>query len=103
MELKITFGEKTKTERFKKHDQFAAELIYFSKCVLTNQQPQPSALEGLSDLLVIEAIEQSLKQKKTVRVEKYQEPSKRPTLKQRQMILPAISKSQITKVHVTSP
>ena len=103
MELTSTLGEKTKTVKFKKHDQFAAELLYFSNCVLKNQNPQPSVLEGLNDLLVIQAIENSIKHKRPMTVEKYLEPKKRPSVQQKKMVLPPVLKSQITHVHVTNP
>lgn len=59
VELTCEVEGKTKTQIFKKHDQFAAELIYFSQCIQTDKEPEPSALEGLADLRVIEAIHQS--------------------------------------------
>jgi predicted dehydrogenase len=41
---------------FKKRDQFAAELVYFSHCVLKNKQPEPSGREGLADVRIIQAL-----------------------------------------------
>ncbi len=38
----LTLGEKTSTRTFPKRDQFAAELIYFSDCILKNKEPEPS-------------------------------------------------------------
>lgn len=50
---------KTKVNKFKKRDQVAAELIYFAECIQNDETPEPSGLEGLADLRVVEAIHQS--------------------------------------------
>ena len=44
---RMTVDGKTKVKRFPPGDQFAAELIYFSDCILHNKEPEPSGLEGL--------------------------------------------------------
>ena len=36
---RLTIGDKTSTKNFPKRDQFAAELIYFSDCILRNREP----------------------------------------------------------------
>lgn len=56
MELHVKKNEKTSTKKFKKHDQFAAELLYFSDCVLKNKTPEPGIKEGLIDVEIIEAL-----------------------------------------------
>src|SRR5438477_1946827 len=45
----LTIGGRTKISKFPKRDQFAAELIYFSDCIVKNKEPEPSGLEGLAD------------------------------------------------------
>lgn len=56
-----------KSERtFSKHDQFAAELIYFSDCILADKEPEPSGEEGLADVQIIRAIHESLSTGKPV-------------------------------------
>jgi predicted dehydrogenase len=55
----LTIAGKTTRKRFPARDQFAAELIYFSKCILQDYQPEPSGLEGLADVRVIEALYRS--------------------------------------------
>jgi predicted dehydrogenase len=40
-------------------DQFAAEIIYFSDCLLHDKDPEPSGEEGLADIRIIRAINQS--------------------------------------------
>jgi predicted dehydrogenase len=56
---RLTVGGRTRQRRFPKRDQFAAELIYFSDCVLTGADPEPSGWEGLADIRVIQALYRS--------------------------------------------
>ena len=55
----LTIAGKTKTTTTVPHDQFAAELSYFSKCILQDLEPEPSAEEGLADVQILESIVQS--------------------------------------------
>lgn len=66
MRLEVTVGEKTKVRTFLKRDQFAAELMYFSNCILKNKDPEPSGFEGLADVRIIEAIYESIRTRRTV-------------------------------------
>jgi predicted dehydrogenase len=66
LRLRITINEKTKERKFPKRDQFAAELVYFSDCVLRNKEPEPSGYEGLADVRIIEAIHRSARTGKVV-------------------------------------
>jgi glucose-fructose oxidoreductase len=56
----LSIGDKTRTRRFKPRDQFAPELLYFSDCILGNQEPEPGGIEGLKDVRIIEAIHESI-------------------------------------------
>jgi predicted dehydrogenase len=56
---RVTIDEKTISKTFRKHDQLAAELIYFSDCILHNKEPEPSGLEGLADVRIVRAIDES--------------------------------------------
>lgn len=47
--------EVVKRKKFKRVDQFAAELVYFSDCIRGNKDPEPNGLEGLKDVRVIRA------------------------------------------------
>lgn len=62
----IKIGEREKTKTFRKRDQFAAELTYFSDCILRNKEPEPSGLEGLADVRIVRAIYESVGAKKKV-------------------------------------
>lgn len=66
MELKITRNKAVKKKIYKKKDQFASELIYFSNCILNDTKPEPSGLEGLADVRVIEALYKSLQERRVV-------------------------------------
>lgn len=52
----FTKDEKTRVKTFRKRDQFAAELDYFSRCVRRRKLPEPSGQEGLADVKIIEAL-----------------------------------------------
>lgn len=77
----LTIGEKKKTRTFPKRDQFAAEIVYFSECILQDQDPEPSGLEGLADVRIVEAIYQSAKTGKVVELPELPA-KKRPTVHQ---------------------
>jgi predicted dehydrogenase len=83
MEIKhesIIDGKK-KTRTFPKRDQFAAELVYFSDCILQNKNPEPSGLEGLADVRIVEAIYKSARTRKAIKLPVIPA-KKRPTVRQ---------------------
>src|SRR5262249_5559210 len=55
----VVEGEKERTRRFPRKDQFASELVYFSDCVLKDREPEPSGREGLADVRIIRALYES--------------------------------------------
>jgi predicted dehydrogenase len=55
----ISIGDRLARKTFKSRDQFAAELVYFSDCVINNKEPEPSGREGLADVRIIEAMQKS--------------------------------------------
>lgn len=77
----VTKDGKTKTKKFEKRDQVAAELAYFGRCVLENQEPEPSGLEGLADVRLMRAISSSAELRHAVTV-KPLPPKRRPSLDQ---------------------
>lgn len=91
-----TLHGKQNSKIFKRKDQFAAEIIYFSNCILKNEDPEPSGEEGMEDVRIIEALYESAAQGRPIKLE----PSamnQRPGEKQ------IISKPPVTKpetVHV---
>jgi glucose-fructose oxidoreductase len=96
-ELKI--GDKRIKRTFPKRDQFAAELVYFSDCVLKDRTPEPSGIEGLADVRIVEAIYESARTKRAVQLPEF--PAKRrPTLGQ-EIHRPAHGKPQM--IHTKPP
>ncbi len=93
--------KKARTKKYKKSDQFAPEIQYFSECILKNRVPEPSAHEGLADVRIIQAILQSLDYGQAVLLDQDKEPSVRyPQFKQK-MRKPPVRKPDT--VHVTGP
>ena len=65
----ISRKEKAKTKTFEHRDQIAAELVYFSDCVLKNKEPEPSGYEGFLDVRIIDALRTSYSEHRTVKLE----------------------------------
>ena len=63
----MTVEGKTRKRTFRKRDQFAPELIYFSDCITGNKDPEPSGTEGLADVRIIEALYRSARSGKSTR------------------------------------
>jgi len=78
---RLTVGGKTKTRTFPKRDQFAPELLYFSDCILAGKEPEPSGAEGLADVRVIRAIDESIRTGRSVFLPAFHR-RKRPSMRQ---------------------
>ena len=74
-------GDRKRTKRFGKSDQFAPELVYFSDCVLHDREPEPSGQEGLLDVRIIEGMLRSITSGRWVSLRMPQR-RRRPTLRQ---------------------
>lgn len=59
MTLEVNSGGRRRRRSFPKTDQFAAELEYFSQCVLEGRDPEPSGVEGWMDVEIIDALHRS--------------------------------------------
>jgi predicted dehydrogenase len=68
----LTREGKTKKRRFAARDQFAPELLYFSECISSGREPEPSGEEGLADVRVLEAIEQSAREDRPIALEPFE-------------------------------
>jgi predicted dehydrogenase len=66
LQSRLRVGERDHTRKFGKRDQFAAELEYFSECILDNRRPEPSGAEGLADVQIIEAMQRSIRSRRWV-------------------------------------
>ncbi len=78
----LTVGERTTVKRFPASDQFAPELVEFSRCVLEDREPEPDGWEGLADVRIIEAALRSAQEHRAVRLEPVAR-RRRPTPAQR--------------------
>jgi hypothetical protein len=69
-------------------DQFAAELNYFSECVLRRRDPEPSGEEGAWDVRIIDALYESARAGQSIALRPVT-PERRPTAAQAQSFPPA--------------
>jgi glucose-fructose oxidoreductase len=99
LQHRLTLGGEVKERRFAKRDQFAPELLYFSDCVLKNQDPEPSADEGLADVRVIRALYRSAESGRPVELTPY-EKRERQSLEQ-EIRRPPIEKPKT--IHAQAP
>jgi glucose-fructose oxidoreductase len=61
LSYELTVGKQKKRKKFAKSDQFAPELVYFAKCIRANKRPEPSGVEGLIDVAIIDSIHRSIR------------------------------------------
>jgi predicted dehydrogenase len=90
---------KTVRRSFPKRDQFAAEIEYFSECILKNREPEPSGREGIADVRIVEAIYRSARTGKWVTLPPFAKRN-RPTSQQELRRRPH---GKPKTIHVTSP
>jgi glucose-fructose oxidoreductase len=91
----LTVAGRSTRRRFAKRDQFAAELIYFSECVLRDLEPEPSGLEGMVDVRIIEALRFSASTGRSVPLPEFPR-ERRPSLRQGRR-LPPIRKPSLVR------
>jgi predicted dehydrogenase len=92
----VTIGEKTTEKTFPRNDQFGGEIEAFTEYILQDREPEPSGLEGLADLRVVDAIFRSDQTGRSVRLpplEKTRRPDRRQEKKKR-----AVKKPRLVKV-----
>jgi glucose-fructose oxidoreductase len=99
LELHVTRGDKKRTLKYKKRDQFAPELAYFSDCILKGRDPEPSGEEGLADVRVIRALYRSAKNARRVRLEA--KPIARQPTRRQEKTLPPVRMPRL--VNATPP
>ncbi len=100
LQLEVREGSKTRGRAFAQRDHFAAEMGYFSRCILQDRVPEPSGEEGLADVRIIEAIYRSLKLGRAVRLPAMSK-RRRPSLKQ-EIHRPAHGAPKTVKVQAPS-
>lgn len=96
----LTIDGKTETTTFERRDQFGAEIAYFSQCVLEHRDPEPSGEEGLIDVRIIKAIEESAEDGRPVAVPRT-ERAVRPSMAQ-QIHMRPVSAPELVRVESPS-
>jgi glucose-fructose oxidoreductase len=94
----LTIDGKKRTKNVGKRDQFAPELLYFSDCILSDTQPEPSGEEGLQDVRIVEAL--SARRQRPVAIRPFSK-RVRPTARQR-ISRPGVRKPKLIKVQSAS-
>jgi glucose-fructose oxidoreductase len=97
--LELTVDGRTQKRTYEVRDQFAAEVVYFSDCVLRDKEPEPSGIEGLLDVHIIRSLYESAQQGRPVRLKdlvRRHRPSLRQNIYRRRVVKPPL-------VHVQAP
>ena len=97
----LRLGERERTKRFGKSDQFAPELLYFSDCILKNRQPEPSGEEGLADVRIIEAMHRSAQTGRWIALPPARRKA-RPSLRQENRRPPVPREPPLVHAHASS-
>jgi predicted dehydrogenase len=96
----MTIDGKPVKKKGMKLDQFAAELLYFSDCIVKNRQPEPSGEEGLQDVRIVEAIYRSARTGRSVAIPRMRKPT-RPSGRQK-IAKPGLPRPKVFKVKAPS-
>lgn len=96
----LTINSETQEHTFASHDQLGAEFTYFSDCILQNKDPEPSGIEGLIDVQIIQALYHSIETGKPVQIETLDR-TQRPTASQTIKHPPLEEKPDL--VHAATP
>ena len=96
----LTVDGKAQRKTIGKRDQFAPELVHFSDCIRRDRTPEPSGEEGLADVRIVQALYQSAKSGRAVRLSSF-EKTRRPTGRQR-ITRPGVRKPALIKVQSAS-
>jgi len=99
LEHYLTVDGKTTHKKFRKRDQFGAEIAYFSGCILNDKPVEPNGEEGLADVRIIEALYESAQRGRSVQLKDFDR-SDRPDMDQ-EIHKPAIREPEV--VHAESP
>jgi glucose-fructose oxidoreductase len=66
---RLTVDERTTVKKYRPSDQFAPELVAFSRCVLEDRAPEADGWEGLADVRIIEASLRSARERRPIRID----------------------------------
>lgn len=67
----LSFDGERDEKSFPAVDQFAPELVYFSRCILEDKEPEPSGVEGMADVRIIQALQRSAERGEPVPLEPF--------------------------------
>ena len=84
----LTVGSDVTKKKGRRRDQFAAELVYFSDCVLNGKDPEPSAEEGCWDVRIVDALYKSSRIGAPVSLPHFDGPERPPRLSQAEDLPP---------------
>ncbi len=90
LKSETVIGDKKSKKTFAKRDQFAAEIAYFSDCILNDKEPEPSGRDGLADVRIIQALLTSAENNRPISL-KAPVIIRRPNMRQ-EITLPAVSR-----------
>lgn len=96
----LTVAGKSRERTFPARDQFAPELVYFSDCILEDEDPEPSGEEGLADVRVIEALYRSARERRPIKLPPF-EKTRRPGPGQ-EMRRPAVREPKLVRTEPPS-
>lgn len=95
----LTLDGRSLRRRYPKRDQFGAELLDFSDCIVEDRQPEPSGVEGLADVRVIRALIQAAEEGRAITLPPFRR-FRRPEPEQ-EIRLPPVRKPR--EIDVRSP
>jgi glucose-fructose oxidoreductase len=93
----LTVGDSVKKKKGRRRDQFAAEISYFSDCVMNGKDPEPSAEEGCWDVRIVSALYQSAQTEKVVELNHFG-PEDPPMRKQAHDLPPVLREPELVAV-----
>lgn len=70
--LHTNIGGEATDEVISRHDHFGPQLQYFSECILSGRDPEPSGREGLADVRIVDALMESMRTRRPVPLEPFQ-------------------------------
>ena len=100
LEYTLTIDGRATRKKVAKRDQFAAQLLYFSDCILEDRRPEPSGEEGMQDVRIVQALYKSATSGRPVPIPPFTK-RRRPTGRQR-IARPAVRKPRLIKVQSAS-
>lgn len=96
---KLKSQDKTRKGKVPERDQLAPELLTFSECIIEGREPEPDGWEGLADVRIIEALYESARTGRPVKLAPFERPQ-RPTGEQ-ELHRPPSEAEEL--VHVEAP